>query len=177
MDWDRFVPPESGLRIGRRINDLDTSHSINPTGALKSDERPDFGAALVRLKHVKKIALIVGIAVLALAFNAAWQFASCELANRQLEERLRDLASRNAEHIGLSAPITDADLRLAVIREARELDIPLDPNQISVRRTVQRTVEGESSAVHLAADYTARVRLLGFSLIFRFSPSSDRTPT
>jgi hypothetical protein len=122
---------------------------------------------------MKKIALIVGIAVLALALDAGWQIASCELANRQLEEDLRDLASRNAEHIGLSAPTTDDDLRNSVIHDAKELDIVLDPNQV----TVQHTGEGKSSAVHLAADYTAHVRLLGFWLTFRFTPSSDRMPT
>jgi hypothetical protein len=122
---------------------------------------------------VKKIALIVGIAVLALAVSAGWQIASCELANRQLEEDLRDLASRNAERIGLSTPTTDDDLRNSVLHDAKELDIALGPNQV----TVQHTVQGESSVVHLAADYTARVRLLGFSLNFRFTPSSERPPS
>ncbi|HEY4949140.1 MAG TPA: hypothetical protein VIH88_02285 [Candidatus Acidoferrales bacterium] len=122
---------------------------------------------------MKKMALIACIAILALAVNAGWQIASNELANRQLEEELRDLASQNAEHIGLTAPTTDDDLRNSVIHDAKELDIVLDPNQV----TVQRTGEGKSSAVHLAADYIVRVRLLGFSFNFRFTPSSDRTPT
>jgi hypothetical protein len=122
---------------------------------------------------MKKLSLIVGIAVLALVVSAGWQIASCELANRQLEEDMRDLASRNAERIGLSAPTTDDDLRNSVIHDAKELDIALDPNQV----TVQHTGEGKSSAVHLAADYTARVRLLGFLLTLRFTPSSDRPPS
>lgn len=122
---------------------------------------------------MKKIALIVGIAVLAWAVSAGWQIASCELANRQLEEDLRDLASRNAERIGLSTPTTDDDLRNSVLHDAKELDIALGPNQV----TVQHTVQGESSVVHLAADYTARVRLLGFSFNFRFTPSSERPPS
>jgi hypothetical protein len=119
---------------------------------------------------MKRIALILGIIVLGFAVSAGWQVASNELANRQLEEDLRDLASRNAEHIGLSAPTTDDDLRNSVIHYAKELDIALDPNQVSV----QHTGEGKSSVVYLAADYTARVRLLGFSFNFRFTPSSDR---
>jgi hypothetical protein len=119
---------------------------------------------------MKKIALFIGIPVLALAVNVAWQIASCELANRRLEEDLRDLASRNAEHIGLSAPVTDDDLRNSVVRAAKELDIVLDPDQVTVRHAV----EGGSSAVHLAADYTARVRLPGLSLPCHFTPSSDR---
>ncbi len=121
---------------------------------------------------MKKIALILGILVLALAVSAGWQIAANELANRQLEEDLRDLASRNAEHIGLSAPTTDDDLRNTVIHYAKELDIVLDPNQV----TVEHTGEGKSSAVHLAADYTVPVRVLGFSFHFRFTPSSDRPP-
>ena len=122
---------------------------------------------------MRKIALIAAIAVLALAVSAGWQIASCELADRQLEEALRDIASRNAEHIGLSAPTTDDDLRNSVIRAAKELDIVLDPKQV----TVQHSGEGKSSAVHLSADYTARVRLLGFSFAFHFTPSSDRPPS
>jgi hypothetical protein len=122
---------------------------------------------------MKKIALIAGIAVLALAVSSGWQIASNELANRQLEEDLRDLASLNAERIGLTRPATDDDLRNSVIHDAKGLDIVLDPGQV----TVQHTGEGKSSAVHLAADYTARVRLLGISFNFRFTPSSDRTPT
>ncbi len=122
---------------------------------------------------MKKLALIVGIIVLGLSVSAGWQIASNELANRQLEEDLRDLASRNAEHIGLSAPTTDDDLRNSVIHYANELNIALDPNQV----TVQHTGEGKSSAVHLTADYTTRVRLLGFWFNFRFTPSSDRPPS
>jgi len=119
---------------------------------------------------MKKVMFLVGIAVFALALNVGWQIVSCELGNRQLEEDLRDLASRNAEHIGLSAPTTDDDLRNSVVRAAKALDIVLDPDQVTVRHTA----EGESSTVHLIADYTARVRLLGLSLPFHFTPSSDR---
>jgi len=122
---------------------------------------------------MRKIALIAAIAVLALAVSAGWQIASCELADRQLEEALRDIASRNAEHIGLSAPTTDDDLRNSVIRAAKELDIVLDPKQV----TVQHSGEGKSSAVQLTADYTASVGLLGLSFNFHFTLTSDRPPS
>jgi ABC-type sugar transport system substrate-binding protein len=122
---------------------------------------------------MRKIALIAAIAVLALAVSAGWQIASCELADRQLEEALRDIASRNAEHIGLSAPTTDDGLRNSVIRAAKELGIVLDPKQV----TVQHSGEGKSSAVHLSADYTAHVRLLGLGLTLHFTPTSDRPPS
>jgi hypothetical protein len=122
---------------------------------------------------MNKIILIVGIVVLVLGVNVGWQIGSCQLANRQLEEDLRDLASRNAEHIGLSAPTTDDDLRNSVIRAAKEQDIALDPEQVTVRHSLQ----GESSVVHLVADYTKHVRLLGFSFLLHFNPSSDRKPS
>jgi hypothetical protein len=122
---------------------------------------------------MKQIALILGIIVLGFATSAGWQIASNELANRQLEEELRDLASLNAEHIGLTGPATDDDLRNSVVHDAKGLDIALEPSQV----TVQHAVEGETSTVHLTVDYTARVRLLGFSFAFHFTPSSDRKPS
>jgi hypothetical protein len=121
---------------------------------------------------MKKGELIIGIAALALLVSAGWQVASCALANRQLEEDLRDLASLNAEHIGLTGPATDDDLRNSVVHDAKGLDIALEPEQVKV----QHTGEGESSAVHLSADYTARVNLLGVWLRLHFTPSSERPP-
>jgi hypothetical protein len=148
-------------------------HSLYSVAALEFHDGPGVGTGPLRSTTMKQIALIIGIAVLALAVGAGWQIASNELANRQLEEDLRDLASLNAEHIGLTGPATDEDLRNSVVHDAKGLDIALEASQVSVRHSL----EGESSVVHLTADYTARVRLLGFSLNFHFTPSSDRTPS
>jgi hypothetical protein len=161
------------LCVEKTVSETGTFHPIPSFVALEFPDQPALCSGPQRQTRMKKLVLIVAILVLALAADAGWQIASCELANRQLEEDLRDLASRNAERIGLAAPTSDDDLRNSVIHDAKQLDIVLDPEQVSV----ERTAKGESSVVHLAADYTARVHLLGFSLNFRFTPSSDRTPS
>ena len=51
-----------------------------------------------------KVKLILGLAVLALAGVAGWRIASCELANIELREDMRDLAAQVGSRIGLTQP-------------------------------------------------------------------------
>ncbi len=122
---------------------------------------------------MKKIALIVGIAALALAVSAGWQIAAREIANSQLQEDLHDLSVQGASRIGLAAPTSDEDLRNAVIAKATQHDILLLPKQV----TVIRAPEGQFPPFFLAADYEARLQLFGFPLTLHFTPSSDKTPS
>ena len=114
--------------------------------------------------------VILGLAVLALAAIAGWQIGSCEVANLALQGDLRDLAAQVGTRIGLDAQSTEEELRNAVIRKAQEHDIELEPGQVTVRRMGT----GTSSTVYLAADYKARVKLLGFSFTLHFTPSSAK---
>src|SRR5690348_2888443 len=118
-----------------------------------------------------KAKLVLGLAVLAvlaLAADAGWRIASCELANYELHEDMQYLATQLGTRIGLTAPNTDEDLRSAVIRKAQEHEIQLEPQEV----TVQRTGTDEAPIIYLAADYKVRVELLGFSFTFHFTPSS-----
>ena len=117
-----------------------------------------------------KAKLILGLAVLALAVVAGWRIASCELANFELHEDMRDLAAQIGGRIGLTPWSTDEDLRSAVVRKAKEHEIQLEPGQV----TVQRTGSYEAPIIYLAADYKVRVKLLGFSFTFHFTPSSAK---
>jgi hypothetical protein len=119
---------------------------------------------------MRKIILILGLAVVVLAGEAGWQVASCELANIELHDDMQFIATQLGTRIGLNNPSTDEDLRNAVIRKAQEYEIHLEPEQV----TVQRTGTDEAPVIYLAADYKARVKLLGFSLTFHFTPSSAR---
>ena len=119
---------------------------------------------------VGKAKLILGLAVLALAVFVGWPIASCELANLELRGDMRDLAAQVGSRIGLTPQSTDEDFRRAVIRKAEEHEIQLEPEQV----TVQRTGTDEAPIIYLAADYKARVKLLGFSFTFHFTPSSAR---
>jgi hypothetical protein len=118
---------------------------------------------------MKKLLLIVGLVALVLAVSAGWQIVSCELANRQLQEDLRDLSVQGAARIGLAAPSSDDDLRNAVIAKAKQYDILLQPNQV----TVTRAPDGQSPALYVTADYIVPLHVLGLSFALHFTPSSS----
>ena len=121
---------------------------------------------------MKKIAFVLAFAALVFAVSSAWQIVSCELAERQLQEDLRDLSVQGGARIGLTAPSSDDDLRGVVIAKAKQYDILLQPNQI----TVTRAPDGQFPAFYLAADYTVPVHLLGLSFSLHFTPSSNAKP-
>jgi hypothetical protein len=117
-----------------------------------------------------KAKIIIGIALLVLAAIVAYQVGSCEVANLELREDLRDIAAQNAPRIGLTGPNSDEDIRNSVVRSAKNHGIELEPQQV----TVQRTGPAESPAIYLAVDYTASVDPPCHSIVFRFTPSSAR---
>ena len=119
---------------------------------------------------MRKVKFILGLAVLAFVGVAGWQIASCELANIELREDMRDLAAQVGSRIGLTPQSTDEDFRRAVMRKAQEHEIQLEPGQV----TVERTGTDEAPIIYLAADYKVRVKLPGFSLTFHFTPSSAK---
>ena len=119
---------------------------------------------------MRKAIPILGLAVLLLLVMAGWQIASCELANIELREDMRDIAAQKGARIGLSAPSTDEDLRSAVARGASDHEIQLEPEQV----IVHRTGTAEEPILYLAADYTRRVKLPGGSFTLHFNPSSAR---
>jgi hypothetical protein len=116
-----------------------------------------------------RIRIVAGLLVLILTVIACWQTAACELANVELRDDLHDLASQVSARIGLVDFDTDNDFRDAVIRKAEQYDIYLRPEQITVRRsgTLKEPI------IYLAADYKARVRVLGYSFTLHFTPSSE----
>jgi hypothetical protein len=118
-----------------------------------------------------KVKLILGLAVLALAIITGWQIASCELANLAFREDIRDIASQGGARIGLLSFNTDEELRDAVIREAKQHEIQLEPGQV----TVERTGTPPAQIIYLSVDYKACVTLLpGWSFTLHFRPSSAR---
>lgn len=119
---------------------------------------------------MEKLKLIFGVAVLALAGVAGWRVGSCELANIELRDDMRDLSAQVGTRIGLTPQSTDEEFRRAVIRKAEEHEIQLEPEQV----TVKRTGSDEAPIIYLAADYKVHIRLLGFSFAFHFTPSSAK---
>jgi hypothetical protein len=118
---------------------------------------------------MKKAAIILGLAVLLLPAFAAWQIAACYVANLELQSDMKDLAVQTAARIGLDSFHTEEELRNAVVARAKEHGIRLAPEQV----TVQRTLTPGMLDISLAADYQARVNLLGFSYTIHFTPSGS----
>lgn len=121
---------------------------------------------------MRKVTVIAGVIVVALAAPVGWQFASCEIANSQLQEDLRDLASQNAARSGLSPARTDEDFRNAIMQKAREHSIQLEPEQV----TVQRVGTEDAPAVNLEVDYTASIGLPGFAFPLHFNARAKGKP-
>ena len=119
---------------------------------------------------LKNPKLLLGLALLALAFAVGWQFAASELAYFELRADLRDIASQNAVRIGLASANTDDEIRAAVVRDARKYDIPLEPGQV----TVEHTGTSEEPALSVSATYDVRIKLPGYSFTLHFAPTSAR---
>lgn len=115
-----------------------------------------------------KIKVILGILFFALFMTIAWQFASCEFANYLLKDDLKDIAAMGGSKIGLLKPLSDTELREAVIHKAAEHGIHLAPEQIFV----QRTGTAEDPVIILAARYRAQVSMPEVSLVLHLTATS-----
>jgi hypothetical protein len=108
---------------------------------------------------------IVGFLAIIAVIYAGFQIIPPELSNYSFQDDLRNIALVG----GANPHQTDQELIDAVIRKAREHDITLTPEQI----TVQRMGTPGMLAVYVAADYNVPVNLLGFSFTLHFNPSSQ----
>lgn len=115
-----------------------------------------------------KVKIIAGLLIFLLVISTAWQIASCELANYELKDDLKDIAAMSGSRIGLLAQSSDDDLRDAVIRRAAKHDIHLGRNQIQVQRSGT-----EENPAFLEVRYRARIVFPGVSLVFHFKTTSE----
>lgn len=114
---------------------------------------------------MRGVKFVLGLAVLVFVSIAGWQIGACEVANIRLRDDLQDMAG---VRIGLTSVRSDDDFRNAVLNKARQYDIELAPEQI----TVQRTGSSVTGTISLAADYTVPIHLPGFSFTMHLTPES-----
>ncbi len=117
---------------------------------------------------MRKVQIIVGGVAFLLFLTLAWQIASCELANLELKDELKDVAAMGGSRIGLLAKSSDDELRDAVVRRAAEHGIRLGTDQVFVERSGTE----DHPQVFLATRYQSRVTMPGFSIIFHFTATS-----
>jgi hypothetical protein len=117
------------------------------------------------VKHVKTI---VECAVILLFASVVWQVAGCELANFELQDEMKDVASLAGAKIGLAAPSSDDEMRDEVVRKAQSHGIRLNPSQI----VIKRSGGSEAPKAYIAASYNARIFFPGMVFTLHFAPSS-----
>lgn len=83
---------------------------------------------------MRRAKIAIGFAALAVIAITGWQIGASELANIQLRESMQDLAAQAGTNIGLTVPKSDEDFRNAVVKCARQYEIELTPEQVSVLR-------------------------------------------
>jgi hypothetical protein len=114
------------------------------------------------------VKVILGLAALVFVAIAGWQIGACEVANIRLRDDMQDMATQSGVRIGLTNAKSDDDFRNAVLGKARQYDIELAPEQV----TVQRTGSSVTGTISIGADYTVPVHLPGFSFTLHFTPAS-----
>ena len=107
---------------------------------------------------------LIGFLAIIAVFYCGFQIIPPELTNYSFQDDLRNIAMVG----GANPHQTDQELIDAIMKKAREHDITLAPEQI----TVQRIGTPGAPAVFVAADYSVPVSLPGYSFSLHFSPSS-----
>jgi hypothetical protein len=110
------------------------------------------------------IKAIVGVLAIIFVVYGAFQVAPPEFNNYSFQDDLRNIAMMG----GANPHETDQEILDAVMRKAKERDIALAPEQV----TVTRIGTPGAPAVYVGADYNVPVNLPGYSFNLHFTPSS-----
>jgi len=107
---------------------------------------------------------LIGFLAIIAVFYCGFQIIPPELTNYSFQDDLRNIAMVG----GANPHQTDQELIDAVMKKAREHEITLAPEQV----TVQRIGSPGAPAVYVAADYSVPITLPGYSFTLHFTPSS-----
>jgi hypothetical protein len=109
--------------------------------------------------------------VLTFAGLIAWRVAACYIANAELKSDMKYLCRQLSVTTGLADPLTEDQLRDAVVKNAKDDGIELNRDQVTVEKTATRT----ESTVHLAVDYDGKIDLFVLTMNPHFSLNSSDT--
>jgi hypothetical protein len=107
---------------------------------------------------------IVGILAIIAVIYAGVQVVPPMMSNYSFQDDLRSIAMI----AGANPHQSDQDVVESVLKRAREHEIPLTPEAV----TVQRIGTPGAPAVYVAADYSVPVSLPGYNFNMHFNPSS-----
>ncbi len=109
--------------------------------------------------RMKTIRALVGLLVLAGVVYSAWLLVPVYLHNYQLQDAMAEEARLNSYTIK-----PEDDMREAIYRKAKDMEMPIKREQINVRR--------EGQQVSIWVDYSVQIDLPGYSFDLQFHPSS-----
>ena len=112
--------------------------------------------------------MILALAAVIFAGAIAWQIAACYMAKTALQSEMDYLTAQLDLKTGLTRPLSEDELRNAVIEKAKEQGVELEPQQV----TVEKTVTSDKSVIHLAVDYDGRVNVIVYSFRPHFTLTS-----
>lgn len=116
-----------------------------------------------------KVKFVLLFAVIAATTFVAWQIGSCELANYELQDDMKDLSAQMGARIGLVQASSESDIEQAVVRKADKYGIQLSPYQV----TVDHYGPAEAPEIHIRAEFEATVNLLIYSFNLHFTPEAN----
>jgi len=107
--------------------------------------------------------LALGVAVFAALVVAGIKIVPPFFANYELEDSIKSEALQ-----ATYSTRTEEDIREAIIKQARNYDIPLTPKQVQV----SRSGSFGTGVLNIEADYSVQIDLPGYSTTLEFHPSS-----
>jgi hypothetical protein len=117
---------------------------------------------------VKRILILIAVAALGLAAVTGWQIAEHVLRNDDLRNDVQHFSSQWGPRAGYEGPNTEADVRTAVVREAKWHGIQLQPEEVKVTRVGH----GDEFSMHIEVAYQERINLLLFSFPLHLTAAS-----
>lgn len=108
---------------------------------------------------MKTVKAIISLAIVAAAFYVGWNLLPPYFNNYKFEDAIAEEARLNTY-----TAKSENDIREAVYKKAKDLDIPITTDQIVVHR--------EGSAVSISVEYTVHVELPIHPVDLKFHPSS-----
>lgn len=107
---------------------------------------------------------LAGFLAIVALIVAGFQVTPPILANYSFQDDLKNVAMT----AGANPSRTDEEVRNDVLRKAKEHQLPIKPEQV----TIQRIGSPGLMAVYVATEYSVPVNLPGYSFDMHFSPTS-----
>jgi len=109
------------------------------------------------------IKLVVGFALIMAVLYGAWMLIPPYFANFQFEDQIKNTAIG-----GTYSQKSEDELREIVLKEAKDLEIPVTKNQIRIAR-----IGTNATGLAIDVDYSVHVDLPGYPVDLHFHPSTQ----